>query len=300
MLSRSRFFFLLRPRGSSESTYFRFLCLVQTKTTFFLSLKQKGTHFNDSLMQNKAFRNPTIYKKLVDHVGVDERAGRYGSVWEWGKETDDGEWGVERICESRPRRLIALSRDSGLGQNPLSGVSTRSKIVPRGLRVRTDLEPASNPLLVLIPQPTSKSPAPPPPRTPLHPQALAPPSPSPPRRHPRRHTTLPSASPPILSSLTPTLVRISRPRSETRSPLVPLPQRPQGLQGVSSAAGRSMDLWVCREASRRRSRRRRLGRGRGIEIGTGSMEVGRRGRLVGGDEMYAISDSRTTERRRDG
>ena len=91
---------LLNGRASTDPILLRSL---QTKTDFFLSLKRKGTHFNDSLMQNKAFRNPTIYKKLVDHVGVDERAGRYASVWEWGRQPGDEEWGVERIGESQDR-----------------------------------------------------------------------------------------------------------------------------------------------------------------------------------------------------
>ena len=89
----------------TEMDISRLFFLSQTKTDFFLSLKRKGTHFNDSLMQNKAFRNPTIYKKLVDHVGVDERAGRYASVWEWGRTPGDGEWDVERIGQCIKSRL---------------------------------------------------------------------------------------------------------------------------------------------------------------------------------------------------
>ncbi|KAL7409633.1 hypothetical protein BDY24DRAFT_211043 [Mrakia frigida] len=95
---------------------------LQTKTTFFLSLKKKGTHFNDSLMKNKAFRNPTIYKKLVDHVGVDERAGRYGGVWEWGREEGDEEWGVERIAD------LQKSRSSSSSSNAPPAPGSRSSI----------------------------------------------------------------------------------------------------------------------------------------------------------------------------
>ena len=36
-----------------------------------------GKHFNDTLMQNKAFRNPHIYAKLVEFVSVDETATNF-------------------------------------------------------------------------------------------------------------------------------------------------------------------------------------------------------------------------------
>ncbi|PWN33955.1 uncharacterized protein FA14DRAFT_114256, partial [Meira miltonrushii] len=45
---------------------------LTAKLAHFHELKQKGTHFNQSLNNNRSFRNPHIYAKLVDWIGVDE------------------------------------------------------------------------------------------------------------------------------------------------------------------------------------------------------------------------------------
>ncbi|KAG8965093.1 hypothetical protein FRC00_011530, partial [Tulasnella sp. 408] len=50
---------------------------LDAKVMKFYLLKRQGKHFNDTLMQNKAFRNPHIYAKLVDFVSVEETATNF-------------------------------------------------------------------------------------------------------------------------------------------------------------------------------------------------------------------------------
>lgn len=45
---------------------------IQKKFEQFHELKKNGKNYNDSLFANKSFRNPTLYKKLVNFVDVDE------------------------------------------------------------------------------------------------------------------------------------------------------------------------------------------------------------------------------------
>lgn len=64
--------------------------LLKAKLAHFHDLKSRDppTHFNESLLGNRSFRNPHIYDKLVAFVGIDERA--------WGRERhprDQGEGG---------------------------------------------------------------------------------------------------------------------------------------------------------------------------------------------------------------
>jgi hypothetical protein len=47
-------------------------------------------------MRSRAFRNPTIYKKLVEFVDVDERKGVSRGVWEW-EEGESKMWNATRI-----------------------------------------------------------------------------------------------------------------------------------------------------------------------------------------------------------
>ncbi|KAI5118563.1 hypothetical protein M0805_005854 [Coniferiporia weirii] len=60
-------------------------------------------HFNDSLMSNRAFRNPHLYAKLVEFVDVDENATNFPKgVWD---PTDvEKDWYAERIADYQKRR----------------------------------------------------------------------------------------------------------------------------------------------------------------------------------------------------
>lgn len=86
----------------------------QHKVSTFLALKEQGTHFNDSLMKSRSFRNPTIYKKLVEFVDVDERRGLAPSIWGW--EVGERErWTTERISDMQKERSerLTASQDAG-------------------------------------------------------------------------------------------------------------------------------------------------------------------------------------------
>lgn len=43
------------------------------KINTFLDLKQKGIFFNERLLESRAFKNPNIYRKLVEFIGLNER-----------------------------------------------------------------------------------------------------------------------------------------------------------------------------------------------------------------------------------
>ncbi|KAJ2656578.1 hypothetical protein IWW48_004943 [Coemansia sp. RSA 1200] len=45
---------------------------LQDKFSHWHVLKHQGANFNDALMRNKTFRNPNIYKRLVDHLDLEE------------------------------------------------------------------------------------------------------------------------------------------------------------------------------------------------------------------------------------
>ena len=72
---------------------------AQTKIAAFLALKRDPhtpRHFNDSLMANRAFRNPHHYAKLVEFVDVDERTTNFPAhVWDPLDVRD--EWYADRI-----------------------------------------------------------------------------------------------------------------------------------------------------------------------------------------------------------
>lgn len=54
----------------------------QAKLRHFHTLRSQGVFFNDSLQNNKSFRNPSILSKLVDFVNVDEKLSNIPSdIW---------------------------------------------------------------------------------------------------------------------------------------------------------------------------------------------------------------------------
>ncbi|KAI0642506.1 HCNGP-like protein-domain-containing protein [Trametes meyenii] len=84
---------------------------IQTKIASFLALKrdpQNPRHFNDSLMANRAFRNPHLYAKLVEFVDVDERTTNFPKdVWDPMDVKE--EWYVDRIAEAQKARSQATA-----------------------------------------------------------------------------------------------------------------------------------------------------------------------------------------------
>jgi len=75
----------------------------QAKIQQFRSLKAQGKHFNDNLMANKAFRNPHIYRKLVEFVGVDEKGTQFPrSMWDPHDVRD--EWFADSLASQQKAR----------------------------------------------------------------------------------------------------------------------------------------------------------------------------------------------------
>ncbi|KAJ7077722.1 HCNGP-like protein-domain-containing protein [Mycena crocata] len=79
--------------------------VIEAKLAQFHALK-RGTppkHFNDSLMANRAFRNPHLYAKLVEFVDVDERATNFPETL-WDPADLDPSWFADRIAEHQKSR----------------------------------------------------------------------------------------------------------------------------------------------------------------------------------------------------
>ncbi|TFK85474.1 HCNGP-domain-containing protein [Polyporus arcularius HHB13444] len=84
---------------------------IEAKITTFLKLKrdpQNPRHFNDSLMANRAFRNPHLYAKLVEFVDVDERTTNFPKDM-WDPLDVKEEWYADRIAEAQKAKSEAAS-----------------------------------------------------------------------------------------------------------------------------------------------------------------------------------------------
>ena len=88
----------------------------------FYELKMQGKHFNDSLMSNKAFRNPHLYAKLVEFVDVNEDATNFPrELWdphdvrrEWSAESLGEHFHPENLSNHENRRSIVLKPSAPL------------------------------------------------------------------------------------------------------------------------------------------------------------------------------------------
>ncbi|KAI0332901.1 HCNGP-domain-containing protein [Cubamyces sp. BRFM 1775] len=84
---------------------------IKAKITQFLALKRDPVnprHFNDSLMSNRAFRNPHLYAKLVEFVDVDERTINFPKhIWDPMDVKED--WYADRIAEAQKARSEATA-----------------------------------------------------------------------------------------------------------------------------------------------------------------------------------------------
>ncbi|KAG8980104.1 hypothetical protein FRB90_007823, partial [Tulasnella sp. 427] len=81
---------------------------LDAKVLKFHLLKRQGKHFNDTLMQNKAFRNPHIYAKLVDFVSVDETSTNFPKDI-WNPFDLREEWYAENIAAQQKERSAKLA-----------------------------------------------------------------------------------------------------------------------------------------------------------------------------------------------
>lgn len=100
----------------------------QAKINSFLALKRDSDnprHFNDSLMSNRAFRNPHLYTKLVEFVDVDERTTNFPKhIWD---PTDmKEEWYADRIAEAQKARSEATSASQHSSQRSRIDFATSS------------------------------------------------------------------------------------------------------------------------------------------------------------------------------
>ncbi|EIW55379.1 HCNGP-domain-containing protein, partial [Trametes versicolor FP-101664 SS1] len=84
---------------------------IKAKITSFLALKRDShnpRHFNDSLMSNRAFRNPHLYAKLVEFVDVDERTTNFPKrVWDPMDVKE--EWFADQIADAQKVRSEATA-----------------------------------------------------------------------------------------------------------------------------------------------------------------------------------------------
>jgi hypothetical protein len=48
--------------------------IASGKTTQFLALKKQGVHFNDKLSASSSLKNPSLFLKLREHMGIDDES----------------------------------------------------------------------------------------------------------------------------------------------------------------------------------------------------------------------------------
>lgn len=76
-------------------------------------------------MKSRSFRNPTIYKKLVEFVDVDERRGLAPSIWGW--EVGERErWTTKRISDMQKERSERLTASQEAGKRDRIGFTSSS------------------------------------------------------------------------------------------------------------------------------------------------------------------------------
>lgn len=89
----------------------------QAKIQQFRSLKADGKHFNDNLMANKAFRNPHMYRKLVEFVGINEKGTQFPPAI-WDPHDVQREWFADSLGVSLHVLSISKPFQSSLSQLP--------------------------------------------------------------------------------------------------------------------------------------------------------------------------------------
>ncbi|MCO5590034.1 hypothetical protein L7F22_044003 [Adiantum nelumboides] len=116
------------------------------KLTNFHQLKQKGTHFNQSLNNNRSFRNPHIYAKLVDWIDVDENTSGYKQLLRKnGKQVNNEE--AEKIWSSTSTARKIVKRNAGaerIAEMQKRQQEEFEKVKLHGKRERIDFAPASS------------------------------------------------------------------------------------------------------------------------------------------------------------
>ncbi|CAG2235201.1 SAP30-binding protein [Mytilus edulis] len=82
------------PPGKCRLNYNQFKrisVLLQDKISGLFEKMRKGLDMNDKIQRRKDFRNPSIYEKLIEFIGIDEKGSNYpAEVFDphaWGKES---------------------------------------------------------------------------------------------------------------------------------------------------------------------------------------------------------------------
>jgi len=76
-------------------------------------------------MKSRSFCNPTIYKKLVEFVDVDERRGLAPNIWGW--EVGERErWTTEHISDMQKERSERLTASQEAGKRDRIGFTSSS------------------------------------------------------------------------------------------------------------------------------------------------------------------------------
>jgi len=101
---------------------------LEAKVIKFHLLKRQGKHFNDSLMQSKAFRNPHIYAKLVQFVDVNETATNFPKdVWDPFDVKE--EWYADKIAAKQKERYEKSAASQAPGQRSRIAFESASQSV---------------------------------------------------------------------------------------------------------------------------------------------------------------------------
>jgi len=109
---------------------------LQTKLGRFHSLKRdQNRHFNDSLMSNRAFRNPHIYAKLVEFVDVKETATNFPKeIWDPFDVRE--EWYADQLAERQKVRSEGQAAAQAPGKRTSIAFTSASSQPPSSARTR--------------------------------------------------------------------------------------------------------------------------------------------------------------------
>jgi len=103
---------------------------LEAKVMKFHLLKRQGKHFNDSLMQSKAFRNPHIYAKLVQFVDIQETATNFPKeMWD-PFDVKEG-WYSDKLAAKQKEKYEKTTASQGPGQRSrIAFESAKSTVEP--------------------------------------------------------------------------------------------------------------------------------------------------------------------------
>ncbi|PAV18378.1 HCNGP-domain-containing [Pyrrhoderma noxium] len=91
-------------------------------------------HFNDSLMSNRAFRNPHLYAQLVEFVDIDERGSNFPTdVWD--PFELEQEWFADSIAGQQKKREETRTANQSSAKRSRIDFAPRSEESTRSMKV---------------------------------------------------------------------------------------------------------------------------------------------------------------------